>query len=382
MSFIAREAAVLRRSSTEQKVLFVAVSGLCIAGLPIVLSASAVLSVLSGATAYALFERQCMFMIIAVVVGIIASRVPLERIRKVIIPAFYAVVLLLAAVLMPGVGHNAGGSSRWFSIGPIQLQPSELMKVAMTLFAADLLDRHSGRDDHWPAIVRPLLFALALAAGLIMLQPDLGTTIVVTCVAFVLLFSAEVPLRLLGFSFGTGGLIGAAYALHKPYSRARLLSFLHPFASASGNGYQVVQSLSALGMGGVKGSGIGASAATWGFLPNAQTDFVFAVLGGNLGIAGSISVILGFGAFAWAGLRIASREIDPFRRYVALGVTCWIVCQAIINVGGVIDVLPVTGIPLPFISYGGSALIVEMAGVGMLFGIARRQPKHERTSRA
>jgi cell division protein FtsW len=361
------------RTSVEQRVLFVAVAGLSLAGLPMVLSASAVLSVLSGATAYSMFERQCVFMAAAVAVGLISSRLPLERLRRLTIPLFLVVALLLVAVLVPGVGHNAGGSSRWFSIGPIQLQPSELMKLGMIMFAADLLARRAHRTDHWHAVVRPLLVALVLAAGLIMKQPDLGTAIVISTVTFVLLFAAEVPLRILAATCGLGSAGAAAFALHATYRRDRLLSFLHPFAHASGTGYQVVQSLSTLGMGGVQGNGIGASAATWGFLPNAQTDFVFAVIGGNLGVYGSIAVILGFAAFAWAGLRIASREPDPFSRYLALGVTCWIVCQAVINVGGVIDALPVTGIPLPFISYGGSALIVEMAGVGLLFGIARRQ---------
>ncbi|HKH87195.1 MAG TPA: FtsW/RodA/SpoVE family cell cycle protein, partial [Acidimicrobiales bacterium] len=246
------------------------------------------------------------------------------------------------------------------------------------VFAADLLARRAERPDHWAAVVRPLLIMLAVAAGLIMAQPDLGTAIVITCITFVMMFAAGIRLRVLGTTAGVAGFGGAYFALHAAYRRDRLLSFVNPFAHASGSGYQVVQSLSTLGMGGVGGNGIGGSATTWGFLPNAQTDFVFAVIGGNLGLVGSVSVIALFAAFGWAGLRIASKETDPFSRYMAIGITCWIVCQALINLGGVIDALPVTGIPLPFISYGGSALVVEMIGVGLLLGMARRQRTAER----
>jgi len=168
---------------------------------------------------------------------------------------------------------------------------------------------------------------------------------------------------------------GAVVAMSATYSRDRLLSVLHPFAHASTTGYQVVQSLATLGLGGVTGSGVGASVTSWGFLPNAHTDFVFAVVAGNLGLVGALVVLAGFGALGWAGFRIAARERDPFARFVAIGVTCWILAQAVINIGGVIDALPVTGIPLPFISYGGSSLVVALVGVGLLFGIARHQPE-------
>jgi cell division protein FtsW len=365
----------LRRLPMEQKVLVASIGGLCVIGLPTVLAASAVLTIDSGETAYSMLERQAMYLCAGLVVAWAASRVSLATVRRWNVVLFLGVVALLTAVLVPGVGQSSGGASRWIGAGPLQIQPSELMKIAMVLFAADMLARRDDRADFWAAMVRPLAIALGLAAGLILLQPDLGTAIVVSCVVCILLFTAGVPLRLLVMTFGLGGIFAIGYALRAPYRRDRLLSFVNPFAHASGSGYQVVQSLSALGMGGVRGSGIGASAATWGFLPNAQTDFVFAVVGGNLGIAGSVAVIALFGAFAWAGLRVAHRELDPFRRYLALGITTWICVQAVINVGGAIDALPVTGIPLPFISYGGSALIVEMAGVGILYGIARRQPQ-------
>jgi cell division protein FtsW len=363
----------IRRLPMEQKVLVGAIGGLCVIGLPMVLAASDVLSIDAGQAPYALLEKQSLFLALGLLVAFVASRIPLEQMRRWNIVGYFGVILMLGAVLVPGIGQNAGGASRWIPAGPLQIQPSEFMKPAMVLFAADMLARRGSRPDHWRAVVRPMAIALIVAAGLIMMQPDLGTAIVVSCVVLVLLFASGVPFRLLALTFGGGGLVAVYYALRAPYRRDRLLSFVNPFAHANSTGYQVVQSLSALGMGGAKGSGIGGSASTWGFLPNAQTDFVFSVVGSNLGIAGSLAVISLFGLFAWAGLRVAFRETDPFTRYVALGITTWICVQAVINVGGAIDALPVTGIPLPFISYGGSALIVELAGAGMLYGISRRQ---------
>jgi cell division protein FtsW len=339
-----------------------------------VLSASAVLSVLSGASAYSLFEKQVLFLLVAVVVGLaVYWWMPMARLRRLRFVMLFCVMALLVIVFMPGIGHDAGGSSRWIGVGPIQVQPSELMKISMIVFTADLLARRAHRSDYWAAIVRPLLIVLAVAAGLIMAQPDLGTTIVISCITFVMMFSAGVPVRVLGATLAALALPVGYYALHAAYRRDRFLSFINPFAHASGTGYQEVQALSTLGMGGLGGNGIGGSPTTWGFLPNAHTDFVFAVIGGNFGMVGSIVVISLFGSFAWAGFRVAAREKDPFSRYVAVGITCWIICQAVINVGGVIDALPITGIPLPFISYGGSALVAEMAGAGLLLGIARRQ---------
>ncbi len=248
------------------------------------------------------------------------------------------------------------------------------MKLAMVVFAADLLARRADRRDQWNAMVRPLLVVMGLAAVLIVKQPDLGTAVVLGCLTFSMLFAAGVRLPLLGASAISVCGIGAVLAMSATYRRDRLLSFVNPFAHASTTGYQVVQSLATLGLGGLTGNGVGGSATSWGFLPNAHTDFVFAIIAGNLGLVGALAVIAGFAAFGWSGFRIALRERDPFARYLAVGITCWVLAQAVINIGGVIDALPVTGIPLPFISYGGSSLGVVLLAVGVLFGIARRQP--------
>lgn len=360
-------------SPLPQRLLVLSVASLCLLGLPVVLSASAVPSLEAGGSVYSLFERQGLFLLLGLVCALAVSRVPLSSLRKLrfVLPMFG--FTLLVAVFLPGLGHDAGGSSRWIGAGPIQIQPSELMKLAVVIFAADLLARRAARPDPRRAVVQPLLFFAVAAGILIMKQPDLGTCIVIFCIVFSLMFAAGLPARLVAASALVVAVPGAVLALDAPYRRARLLSFINPFAHASTTGYQVVQSLVTLGQGGLRGNGIGASPETWGYLPNGHTDFIFAVLGGNLGLIGTLGVIALFAVFAWAGFTVARQEKDPFARYLAVGVTCWIIAQAVINIGGVIDVLPVTGIPLPFVSYGGSALVAALSGAGILIGIARRQ---------
>ena len=360
--------------SLEAKVLLTSVAGLCLLGLPIVLSASAPGAILSGDSPWSYVIRQSIYMGAGVSVATAASHMPVAMVRKLRFALLIVALALLVVVFVPGIGQFSGGSSRWIGIGPIQLQPSELMKLAMVVFAADMLARRAKRTDQWRAFVRPLLLFMAVAAVLIVKQPDLGTAIVLCCITFAMLFAAGTRLGLLTGSGAVICAIGAAVALSATYRRDRLLSFINPFAHASTSGYQVVQSLATLGLGGVTGSGVGGSVTPWGFLPNAHTDFVFAVIAGNLGLVGALMVLAGFAAFGWAGFRIAARERDPFARLVAIGVTCWVLAQAVINIGGVVDALPVTGVPLPFISYGGSSLVVALLAVGLLFGIARRQP--------
>jgi cell division protein FtsW len=342
--------------------------------LPIVLSASGPEAVLEGASPWSYLIRQCLYMAIGVSVAVVASRVSIKALRKLrfVLPGI--AVVLLFVVFVPGIGQFSGGSSRWIAVGPVQIQPSELMKFAMIVFAADLLARRFKRPDQWRAMVRPLLTFMCFAAVLIVEQPDLGTAIVLGCVTFAMLFAAGVRLPTIACSGAVIGAAGAVVALSASYRRDRLLSFVNPFSHAATTGYQVVQSLATLGLGGWTGSGVGGSVTSWGFLPNAHTDFIFAVIAGNLGVLGGVAVITLYAAFAWAGLRIAARERDPFARFVAVGITCWVLAQAVINIGGVVDVLPVTGVPLPFISYGGSSLVLELLAAGVLFGIARRQP--------
>jgi cell division protein FtsW len=356
----------------DSTLLWIVTLVLCVLGLVMVLSASAFTSLQQYGSPWSIFEHQVLWMAAGAVVLVWASRVDVSLWRRLRLPMLAASFALLVAVLVPRVGKIAGGSSRWIGTSSVHIQPSELMKLALIVFVADLVARRARRTDPGTALVVPVVSFYALAAVLIVRQPDLGTAIVLGCIAFGMLFAGGASLG----SLAVAGLVLAvpagAFVLSVPYQRARLTSFLNPFGKASGAGYQQAQSLVALGSGHVGGVGLGRSAATWGFLPNAHTDFIFAVIGNELGLVGSIAVLLLFGVLAWCGVRAACRSRDRFSALVAAGVTCWIVSQAVINIGGVVGVLPVTGVPLPFVSFGGSSIVVVMAATGILINIARR----------
>jgi cell division protein FtsW len=279
--------------------------------------------------------------------------------------------VLLLAVLAPGVGTHAYGASRWLGTSSFQLQPSELAKLALVLFGADVLDRRAGRGD-WKYQAGPVLVLAGFMGLLVMAQPDMGTTIVLVLIAAALLFTASMPAGVLA---GLGALSvagGFAMAKAEPYRWRRMTAFLHPFADASNTGYQSVQGYSALSQGHVLGDGIGSSIASYGYLPNAQTDYIFAVIGEETGMVGGFFVSALFVTLMLVGVRIACRAPSRFAALAAAGITAWLVGQAFVNVGAVVGLLPVTGVPLPFVSFGGSALVIALFGTGILANIAKR----------
>ena len=252
------------------------------------------------------------------------------------------------------------------------------MKLALVLFGADLASRRAERSGEWAATVRPLVTVFAFAAALVMKQPDMGTTLILACIAFGMLYATDTSWRTM-LALMASGLVGTVLlGLAQPYRRARILSFIDPFAHSSGSGYQVVQSLVGLGRGHLLGVGLGGSLAKWGFLPNAHTDFIFAIIGEELGMIGSLLVVGLFAALALLGVRVAARAPDRMGALLAVGVTCWLVAQAVINIGAVIGVVPVTGVPLPFVSYGGSSLVIVMAAAGILINVASRNSHDQR----
>jgi cell division protein FtsW len=279
----------------------------------------------------------------------------------------------LVLVLHPAFGTRVGGSSRWLGFGSIRVQPSELAKLALLLVAADVCVRKQGKMTTLRELVLPLGVLSAIVAALVMLQPDLGTMLIIAFIVGVVVFVGGVPLPLLG-TVGVMGAIGAVgLAFAEGYRRARLFSFLNPFRDPLNAGYQSVQSLIALGSGGLAGVGLGGSRQKWLYVPNAHTDFIFAILGEELGLIGTFMVIGLFIAFAYIGIRIARRAPDAFGRLVATGVTVWVVGQAIVNMGAVTGLLPITGVPLPLVSFGGSALVISLVGIGILANIARQE---------
>jgi len=350
------------------------VGALCLIGLVMVLSASAYTSLRYYGSVWTIFERQVLWMGIGAVALVGAARIRYDWWRRLRLVLFFATLVLLVAVLLPGIGVVAGGSSRWIGLGMLRIQPSELMKLALAVFAADLLTRRADRLHKSVAVVVPLLAALAFSGFLVLKQPDMGTALVLACITFALMYAGGVPLRPVVKAVGATAVLGLVIGLAEPYRRARLLSFLNPFAHARGSGYQVVQSLVGLGSGHLYGLGLGGGREKWGLLPNAHTDFIFSVIGEEGGLLGALVVLFLFGALAWYGLRAASRAPDRFGALLAVAATCWITSQAVINIGAVIGVLPVTGIPLPFVSFGGSSLVITMAAAGILANVA----SHER----
>jgi cell division protein FtsW len=349
------------------------VTGLLLAfGLVMVLSASAVTAYSSHGSVFAVFDKQIVWAAVGVVVFLAARRLPIRFFRVIGYPAL--LVSLLLMVLVPVFGKQVSGATRWIDFGPIQVQPSELMKLSLLLWGADLLARKEkllGQPKH---VLVPFVPVVVVAIGLMMYQKDLGTTLVVVVLAASLLWTAGLPGRLLALLGAIGGSSVWAMVVMEPFRFQRVYAWLHPARYATNEAYQALQGLSGLASGGWFGFGLGASRQKWGYVPNQDTDFIFSIIGEELGLIGTLLVVLLFSLLAYAGTRAARRTTDPFSRLAASGVTAWMVGQAVINMSAVIGLVPITGIPLPLISFGGTSLIVTLFALGMLASIARREP--------
>ncbi len=277
--------------------------------------------------------------------------------------------VLLLAVKLPGIGVSVNGARRWLGAGPLQFQPSELMKLALVLHTAGFIAERP-KIVRRPKQLMPIGVMVGTACVLIASQPDLGTALVIAFTACAILVAAGMPLRYLLTALAAGGLLVALYAISAPYRRARLTTFLDPWAHAGTTGFQAVQGQIALGSGGLLGKGLGQSAQKLFFLPEAHTDFILAIIGEELGVAGVMGVLTLYGLLAFAGLRIAKQAVGTHAKLLAAGLTSLVMCQAALNVGAVLGLLPLTGVPLPFISYGSTNLVVLLAAVGLLLNIS------------
>jgi cell division protein FtsW len=341
-------------------------------GLVMVMSASSVVARDDYGSAWYFVVRQAAWATAGAVALLIIARIDYHRWRRPAGPFLVVALLLLVLCLVPGIGVNANGATRWIGSGSLSFQPSELAKLAVLVWVADLLARRAAHMHNTRATLRPVIVVLAAVATLVMLQPNLGTTIVIAAIALALCFVAGAPIGKLT-SWATCSLAAAiALALAEPYRRARVLTFLDPWADPMDKGYQNIQSLVGLGSGGVFGEGLGASRAKWGYLPYAHSDFIFAIIGEELGLVGSIVVVGLFVLLGIIGVRIALHAPDRFGLLLAIGVTAWFCMQAFVNIGAVIGILPITGVPLPFVSAGGSSLVFGMAGAGLLLSVARK----------
>lgn len=343
-------------------------------GLIMVLSSSAV-KVLDGHhSPWSFFQRQVAWAAIGSVALVFMLYVG-HRLRRYAGWGLTGAVVLLALVLVPGVGITANGAARWLGVGPLQVQPSELAKLALILLVADRVDHRQGHlRDSWRAavvVVRPVMLALGAVAGLVMLEPNLGTTIVLVSIVLLMLFAVGAPPGCLA-RWTAGFVAFAVFAVVRtPWRVSRLMAYRNPWAHADGSGYQTLQSQTAAAGGGWFGRGLGDSRAKWNFLPEAHTDFIYAVMAEELGLVGAVCLVVLFLALAGLGVWVACRARTTYDMLVAVGVTGWLVVQGFVNIGATVGILPVTGVPLPFVSFGGSSLLVTLAATGLLLSVAR-----------
>jgi cell division protein FtsW len=363
----------------EHRILMTATLCLLALGAVMVYSASAPIGVLSrgGGSGTGQFVRYLIFGALGLVVMHVLSRRGLTLLdRKIANLLLFGSFGLLLLVLVPGFGVQVNGARRWFAAGPIQFQPSELMKLALVLYVARYLADHPKRMRDFRQAVAPIAVVAGPACLLIVVEPDLGTALVIAFAIGALLVVAGMPGRQLGVlaAIAVGCVI--VLALAQPYERARLTSFLHPWAAAtkSGAGYQAVQGQIALGSGGLLGVGLGRGVQKAFYLPEAQTDFILAVIGEELGVLGILGVVFLYGMIAYAGLRTARRAAGRYAKLLAAGLTSLILCQGILNIFVVLGLAPLTGVPLPFISYAPTNLCVMLVAVGLLLNAARPQP--------
>jgi cell division protein FtsW len=362
---------LLQRPATPYYLVLGASTLLLVLGLVMVFSASSVVAFAFLGSSMAIVSKQALWVVIGLPLMWCASRLPVRAWRMVAYPSLVGSLALLLLVVVAGTSVH--GNRNWLDFGgPFRLQPSEFAKLGLVLWSADLLARKDKLIGQWKHLLVPILPVGGLVLALVLLGGDLGTAIIIAAILAALLWFAGAPLRLY-FASAVPALLVVAYMVNTRSARmSRITVWLHPSqADPLNNGLQALHGKFALASGGWWGVGLGGSKEKWGALPEAHTDFIFAIIGEELGLLGTLAVLGLFGVIGYAGLRIAIDATVPFVRYAAAGVTSWILVQALINIGAVLGLLPITGVPLPLVSYGGSALLPTMLGIGMLLSFAR-----------
>jgi cell division protein FtsW len=369
-----RLVAWVHRPLANYQLLLGATLLLLVLGLVMVFSASSVESYANSGSTWGVSARQVMWAGLGLPLMFVASRLPTRFFRAIAYPVLAVAIGLLVLVLIPGVGVEVNGSQNWLRIAGFQLQPSELSKIALVIWGADLLARKDKLLDDSKHLLVPLLPVSALLLLLVLAGGDLGTSLILMVIVASLLFFAGARWSVL---LGLGGIALSAVlfmSFTTGYRKARLTSWLDPAADPLGSGWQALHGTYALASGGWWGLGLGASREKWGALPEAHTDFILAIIGEELGLVGTLVVLVLFATIAFAGYRIAIGTQDPFVRLASASVTAWFVMQAIVNMGAVLGILPITGVPLPLVSYGGSSLVATLGALGMLMAFARNEP--------
>jgi cell division protein FtsW len=358
-----------RRATThlEYHLLVLVTLALVAFGLVMVYSASSARALLGSDDPAYYLKRQALYAVAGLVALVLLSRTDYRRLRHAAGPLLLASFVLLVAVLAVGTAVN--GARRWIPLGTLTFQPSELAKLALALWIAGLLARRPAPQT-LADLVRPIGLVVGAACALILVEPDLGSALAIVIMVAAILLVAGTPVRTLATGSGIAGMLVLAAIWFEPYRRARIFSFIDPWHDPQGAGFQSVQAMIALGSGGIFGVGLGESVQKIYYLPEASTDMIFAIVGEELGLVGVLAVIGAFALFAYAGLNIALHCHDPFGKRLAAGLTALVCGQAAVNVSAVMGLAPLTGVPLPFVSYGGSSLVVGLASVGILLNIA------------
>ena len=354
--------------------LLLGATGMLLAiGLVMVLSASSVAAYRTYGDSYYWVTKQLVWVLIALPCAWIATRVPLRLVRFLAWP-MVAVSLVLLILTQTSLGVEVNGNKNWLGLGPVQIQPSEIAKFSMVLWCADVYARKDALLGSWRHLIVPVVPVTGLLTALVLVGGDLGTALVLFAITLGLFWVVGVPARIFVAAVSVVS-VGALYlAASSPERLNRITSFVNPFDDFQNSGWQAGHGILGMASGGIFGKGIGASQQKWGNLPEAHTDFIFAVLGEELGLVGTLLVLALFLTIAYAGIRVAMHSRDLFVRYATAGVVIWLMAHVIINIGMVLALLPVIGIPLPLVSYGGSSLVPELVALGLVIGFARAEP--------
>ena len=357
----------MKAGQLESRLLVLVTLGLVAFGLVMVYSATSASAALANGDPSYFLKRQAIYAVLGLILMVLASRVDFRAVRRLAPLLIVVSLVLLVAVL--GIGQSVNGARRWLSLGPAVFQPSELAKLALAVWAAAYLTRRKP-PQRLADLRRPLGLLAGVFCALLLAEPDLGTAITILLMLSAMLLVAGTPLRTLASGVSIASAVGLLAIWFEPYRRARIFSFIDPWHDAQGAGFQTVQAMIGLGSGGIFGVGLGESVQKANYLPEAHTDMIFAIIGEELGLVGAALVIAAYAAFAYAGLRIALGCKDPFGKRLAAGLTVLVCGQAAINLSAVMGLAPLTGIPLPLVSYGGSSLVVALVSVGILLNIA------------
>lgn len=351
-----------------------------IAAVALALVAFGIVMVYSASAIYALeklndsayfLKRHAAYALIAVLCAIAVIMADMKTVRNSTRPVIAVAVLLLIAVLVPGIGREVGGARRWIVLGPVQFQPAEVAKLGLILYMADFLDRRKVRVGSVKDVFVPAMIVIGCVSALILAQPDLGSAVALAAIGLVMLFAAGARMRHLLVVLLIGAFVLTAAIASMPYRRARITAFVNPWKDPRGSGFQIIQSLVALGSGGLTGVGLGESRQKLFYLPESHTDFIFSIIGEEAGFAGAAAVTALFLLLVWQGMRVAFKKSALYSQLVAAGISCLFGLEAVINIGVATGMLPTKGLPLPFISYGGTSLVLHMVMIGLLLNVAR-----------